>query len=82
LFTAITREAPRAITPRPTLAARYSDDGGRSWTDEDVVVVENEGGMNVMSVSLLRLQNGDIAFFYLREELNRGLHTDAAYLQR
>ena len=49
------------------LAARYSDDGGRSWTDEDVVVVENEGGMNVMSVSLLRLQNGDIAFFYLRK---------------
>jgi len=49
------------------LAARYSDDGGRSWTDEDEVVVENEGGMNVMAVSLLRLQNGDIAFFYLRK---------------
>lgn len=49
------------------LAARYSDDGGRSWTDKDEVVVENEGEMNVMSVSLLRLQNGDIAFFYLRK---------------
>ncbi|MGI6572664.1 MAG: sialidase family protein [Fermentimonas sp.] len=48
------------------LAARYSNDGGRTWTDEEVVV-ENEGGMNVMSVSLLRLQNGDIAFFYLRK---------------
>ena len=31
------------------------------------VVVENEGGMNVMSVSLLRLQNGEIALFYLRK---------------
>ncbi|HHU25286.1 MAG TPA: exo-alpha-sialidase [Bacteroidales bacterium] len=49
------------------LAARYSDDGGRSWTDKDEVVVENEGEMNVMSVSLLRLQNGNIAFFYLRK---------------
>ncbi len=49
------------------LAARYSDDGGRSWTDDDEIVVENEGEMNVMSVSLLRLQNGDIAFFYLRK---------------
>jgi len=37
--------------------------------------------MNVMSVSLLRLQNGDIALLLFKEELNRGLHTDAAYLQ-
>ncbi len=49
------------------LAARYSDDGGRCWTEEDEVVGENEGEINVMSVSLLRLQNGDIAFFYLRK---------------
>ena len=37
------------------LAGRYSSDGGRTWTTEDRVIVENEGGMNVMSVSLLRL---------------------------
>lgn len=49
------------------LAGRYSHDGGMSWTTEDVIVVENEGGMNVMSVSLLRLQNGEIALFYLRK---------------
>jgi predicted neuraminidase len=29
--------------------------------------VENEGAMNVMSVSLLRLENGNIALFYLRK---------------
>ena len=29
------------------------------------MIVPNEGGMNVMSVSLLRLQNGEIALFYL-----------------
>lgn len=47
------------------LAGRYSSDGGRTWTAQDRVIVENEGGMNVMSVSLLRLQNGQIALFYL-----------------
>lgn len=49
------------------LAGRYSFDGGKTWTDEDVVILENEGEMNVMSVSLLRLQNGDIALFYLQK---------------
>jgi len=49
------------------LAARVSADGGRTWTQEDEVIVPNEGGMNVMSVSLLRLQNGVIALFYLRK---------------
>ena len=49
------------------LAGRYSDDGGKTWTREDEVIVANEGGMNVMSVSLLRLQNDDIALFYLKK---------------
>lgn len=49
------------------LAARESSDGGRTWTDSDRVILENEGGMNVMSVSLLRLQSGPIALFYLRK---------------
>lgn len=50
-----------------SLAARYSSDGGQTWTSEDEIVVPNEGGMNVMSVSLLRLQNDEIALFYLRK---------------
>lgn len=49
------------------LAGRYSEDQGQTWTEEDEVILPNEGGMNVMSVSLLRLQNGDIAMFYLRK---------------
>lgn len=49
------------------LAGHYSNDGGKTWTKEDKVILENEGGMNVMSVSLLRLRNGDIALFYLRK---------------
>lgn len=49
------------------LASRHSDDQGETWSSEDKLVVENEGTQNVMSVSLLRLQNGEIAMFYLRK---------------
>jgi hypothetical protein len=49
------------------LASRESSDGGRTWSDESNVVVANEGGMNIMSVSLLRLHSGDIGLFYLRK---------------
>lgn len=49
------------------LASRYSDDEGKTWSAEDKVEVKQEGKMNVMSVSLLRLQNGQIALFYLKK---------------
>jgi len=42
-----------------------SDDAGQTWNSEPRVVVENTGHRNVMSVSLLRLQSGKIALFYL-----------------
>lgn len=50
-----------------TIAGRFSSDGGKSWTGQDVTLVANEGAMNVMSVSLLRLRDGRIALFYLRK---------------
>ena len=34
------------------LVGRYSVDGGLTWTKEDQVIVDKEGEMNVMSVSL------------------------------
>lgn len=49
------------------LASRASTDGGRTWSGKDEIVVPNEGGWNVMSVSLLRLADGRIALFYLRK---------------
>jgi sialidase-1 len=48
------------------LAGRYSSDKGKTWS-QDVKVVEQEGTMNVMSVSLLRLHSGEIALFYLKK---------------
>ncbi len=49
------------------LAGRYSADRGQTWTREDVTILPNEGGQNVMSVSLLRLRGGAIALFYCRK---------------
>ncbi len=50
------------------LASRISKDGGKTWSqaDEKVVALEG-GGMNLMSVSLLRLKNGSLALFYLKK---------------
>ncbi len=42
----------------------HSDDAGRTWS-EPQTIVENSGGSNVMSVSLLRLASGKLALFYL-----------------
>jgi len=49
------------------LAGRCSNDGGLTWTGEDAVVLPNEGGMNVMSVTLRRLPAGEVALFYARK---------------
>jgi Neuraminidase (sialidase) len=49
------------------LAGRVSSDGGKTWASEESKIVKREGKINSMSVSLLRLQNGQIALFYLRK---------------
>lgn len=48
------------------LAMRMSQDAGKSWS-ADEIVVRRQDGLNVMSVSLLRLAGGEIALFYLRK---------------
>lgn len=51
-----------------TISAIQSVDEGRTWqTRRRRVLVQNEGGFNVMSPSLLRLKGGRIALFYLRK---------------
>ena len=47
------------------LAARFSADGGLTWSGHDEMILGNEAGLNVMSVSLLRLGDGDLLLFYL-----------------
>src|SRR5690606_33824677 len=49
------------------LAMRTSDDNGNTWTS-DTVLLDNEGGQNVMSVSLRPSTDGGILLFYLRKD--------------
>lgn len=42
-----------------------SSDEGRTWQALPEPLVQRDGGMNVMSVSFLRLQDGRVAIFYL-----------------
>ena len=43
----------------------HSDDNGETWSKEPVEIVPTGTNQNVMSVSLLRLQSGKLALFYL-----------------
>lgn len=49
------------------LAGRYSFDDGKTWTDKDLLIADKEEALNIMSVSLLRLNDGRIALFYLKK---------------
>ncbi len=49
------------------LAGRFSEDRGVTWDQKDTVIVPHPGGLNIMSVSLLRLQDGSIALLYLHK---------------
>lgn len=46
------------------LVKQTSTDKGNNWSEEEIVI-SGEGNINVMSASLLQLQNGTIALFYL-----------------
>ena len=59
------------------VVGRKSADGGRTWGDS-IVLQENTGGLNVMSVTLRRLQSGAIAMFYLQ----KNSHSDLKLLVR
>lgn len=49
------------------IAGRISKDEGETWSEPFFLREVEEGGLNLMSVSLLRLQDGRIALFYLRK---------------
>jgi len=50
------------------LAGRISSDNGLTWTHEDSLVLPNQRRMDIISVSLLRLQDQRTAPFYLRKD--------------
>lgn len=62
------------------LAARISRDRGATWSADTIIATpEGETSMNVMQVSLLRMQNGDIGMFY---NLRRSWLDNRTFLRR
>jgi hypothetical protein len=62
------------------LAARRSSDGGATWSEDTLIETPEENDvMNVMSVSLVRLGNGEIGLFYL---LRRSWHDMRMWCRR
>lgn len=53
---------------KAVIAARFSDDGGRTWSKRDRILISGEGKANDMSVSFLRLRDDRIALFNLRKD--------------
>lgn len=49
------------------VAAIYSTDQGETWTAPEVLVEKGENDLNLMSISLLRMANGDLGLMYLRK---------------
>lgn len=50
------------------IVSRISDDCGKTWSAPKVLVSHEEAAQNVMSASLLRLQDGGVLLLYLRKD--------------
>jgi Neuraminidase (sialidase) len=60
------------------ISGKVSTDGGRTW-GEKYMLVENDGGRNVMEVNFLRLENASIALFYCQKNT---VSTDCRVMMR
>lgn len=62
------------------LSRCYSSDSGETWTDPEILFTHSENtAINLQSVNLLRMQNGDIGLFYL---VRKGWHDLRLHLRR
>jgi len=64
------------------LSAIFSCDEGETWGDKHVILTKDAGEDNVMSVSLIRMKNGDIGLFYLQIGRDEDGNTKDSYLLR
>ena len=54
------------------IAACYSSDEGETWSEPEVFYEKAEDEQNIMSANLMRMQNGDIGFFYCQKKIIDG----------
>ena len=51
------------------ISACYSSDEGEHWSESSVLFEKPDDALNIMSVSLIRMQNGDMGVLYLEKIL-------------
>ena len=51
------------------LEAIYSSDEGETWSESSLLIEKDEGALNIMAASLIRLTNGDLGILYLRKTM-------------
>lgn len=62
------------------IAQRISKDQGDTWSDDTILFrTEDHQAKNIMSVSMLTMQNGDIGLFYV---VRMGMHDTRLHLRR
>ena len=54
------------------LAAVFSSNEGETWGNHRILLRKKETENNVMSISFLRLPNGDLMLFYLKKQQKNG----------
>ena len=54
------------------ISACYSSDEGEHWSESSVLFEKPGDALNIMSVSLTRMRNGDLGCLYLRKFLSEG----------
>ena len=64
------------------ISAVFSYDEGETWQGKTVIVRKSAGAENVMSASLLRMNNGDIGLFYGEKLIRDGVIYDRVLLIR
>ena len=64
------------------ISAVFSYDDGESWQGRTTLVQKSLGAENIMSASLLRMNNGDIGLFYLEKIIIDGVVFDRMLLIR
>ena len=62
--------------------ATVSRDEGETWGEKRVIVTKAEYAMNIMSTSLVRMNNGDIGLLYLQKYIKDRIVYDEILLRR
>lgn len=64
------------------IVAYFSSDEGETWGDKRILLKKEENELNIMSVSLIRLNNGDLGLIYLIKTENNDALCCTPYIRR